>query len=499
MESHSRRQQGCICQKYADAISRIAYLEEQLKMEKEENYRLRNELGRVKRTAREQPFGLSTPSSKKLVKPSAGNPASEAEAKRRMGGAKHGHKGHGWKNFDLEVEEAYIPPPDKCPGCGGSLEPMPFKDMESRDVVELRPVKGYVRRYRRQVMRCAKCGRIVRAKIPGVLDSCRYGNSVIAQAATDFFLHGITAGTIERRCGVPKGSLFAAFNRLGDILAPVKDKLLSIVSAAPFAQCDETGWRIDGRNGYAWTFISGNIVTFECADSRGSRVARKAIGDFEGILLTDRYGGYEYIPGQRAYCLEHLKRDALQMLVENPDSEECKKYVDAIVPILRSIMKLRPRFRDDPQTYRKEALKLAAELHAVTHSQARHPKIQIHQDVFRDKRLRTWQWLVGPEVPAENNRSEREVRPLTIAGKISHGSQSERGAKTRGVLMSVLHTLKACGADPCDRLRQALDAYSQGTSIDLFDSLFRDLDFAIPKLSRGPIKRLPESVTSTRQ
>ena len=64
-------------------------------------------------------------------------------------------------------------------------------------------------------------------------------------------------------------------------------------------------------------------------------------------------------------------------------------------------------------------------------SPARHPDVQKLQDVFRDARLQCWQWLVGPEVPAENNRSEREVRPLATARKSSHGSQSDRG---RGVL-----------------------------------------------------------------
>ena len=81
-------------------------------------------------------------------------------------------------------------------------------------------------------------------------------------------------------------------------------------------------------------------------------------------------------------------------------------------------------------------------------SPARHPDVQKLQDVFRDARLQCWQWLVGPEVPAENNLSEREVRPLAAARKSSHGSQSDRGAATRGVFMSILHTLKACGADP---------------------------------------------------
>ena len=117
------------------------------------------------------------------------------------------------------------------------------------------------------------------------------------------------------------------------------------------------------------------------------------------------------------------------------------------------------------------------------------------QDVFRDARLQCWQWLVGPEVPAENNRSEREVRPLATARKSSHGSQSDRGAETRGVFMSVLHTLKACGVDPEERLKAALDAYAEDPSTDMFEALFGGLDLVIPKLPRKPLRKLPKSVT----
>ncbi|MBI3941357.1 MAG: transposase, partial [Acidobacteria bacterium] len=39
-----------------------------------------------------------------------------------------------------------------------------------------------------------------------------------------------------------------------------------------------------------------------------------------------------------------------------------------------------------------------------------------------------------------DNRCERELRPTVIARKVSFGSQSEAGAKTREIMMSLLHT-----------------------------------------------------------
>lgn len=60
-------------------------------------------------------------------------------------------------------------------------------------------------------------------------------------------------------------------------------------------------------------------------------------------------------------------------------------------------------------------------------------------------------------MPADNNRAERELRPTLIARKVSFGSQSDAGAKTREVLMSVVHTLAKRFADPEAHFKAVLD------------------------------------------
>jgi len=492
---NERRQQGCLCRKYVDQISRNAQLEEENARLKRENAHLREQLGKVRRTALEKPFGESTPSGKMLVKPSAPEPLDEAERRRRAGGGRRGHAGHGWRRLDSPVETLSVPAPERCPHCGGGLVDPPFEGNETRDVVVSYPVKAYVRRYVVRVKYCEHCARPVRTRIGGVLDGCRYSNSVLARAASDYYLHGISIGTVARGLGIGKGTLLGAFARVASILAPAREKACEIIRSSPFAQGDESGWRIDGRNGYAWVFIAGNVVVFVCADSRKGAVAKGVIGAFRGIFASDRYSGYEFVAGQRSYCLEHLKRDAIKVREDNPKNRECATYADKIVPVLAEIMKLRTAFADDPVAYRRAATRAGRRLYEIVWNQARHPDIQKHQDVFRDTRLRTWQWLIGPEIPAENNRSEREVRPIALARKVSHGSQSEVGAANRGVFMSILHTLKACGVDPAERLEKALDVYAANRNVDIFEVLYGGLDLKIPALPRGPIRKLPKAVT----
>lgn len=492
---NERRQQGCLCQKYVDQISRNAQLEEEVARLKRENAHLREQLGRVRRTALEKPFGESTPSGKRLVKPSAPEPQDEAERRRRAGGGRRGHAGHGWRRLDSPSETVSVPAPERCPHCGGGLVDSPFGGNETRDVVVSHPVKAHVRRYVIRVKYCEHCARPIRTRIGGVLDGCRYSNSVLARAASDYYLNGISIGTVARGLGIGKGTLLGAFARVAKMLVPARERACEIIRSSPFAQGDESGWRIDGRNGYAWVFIAGNVVVFVCADSRRSAVAKGVMGEFRGIFGSDRYSGYEFVAGQRSYCLEHLKRDAIKVHEDNPENRECAAYADRIVPVLAEIMKLRLEFADDPAAYRRAAMSVGRRLYEIVWKQAKHPDIQKHQDVFRDVRLRTWQWLIGPEVPAENNRSEREVRPIALARKVSHGSQSATGAEIRGVFMSVLHTLKACGESPAERLEKALDSYAADRNVNMFDALYGGLDLKIPTLSRGPIRRLPKAIT----
>ncbi len=94
------------------------------------------------------------------------------------------------------------------------------------------------------------------------------------------------------------------------------------------------------------------------------------------------------------------------------------------------------------QQFRLQAGQTQKEIWALTQAPAQDPGIQKIQNIFRDDTNRLFHWSKSPKIPADNNRAEREPRPLVIARKIGFGSQSEAGARTGETLMTVLHTLR---------------------------------------------------------
>jgi transposase len=83
-----------------------------------------------------------------------------------------------------------------------------------------------------------------------------------------------------------------------------------------------------------------------------------------------------------------------------------------------------------------------------------------------------YHWTRGRHIPADNNRAERELRPLVIARKISFGSQSDKGLRTREILMTVLNTLAKRNDDVVGTLVGTLDAVVENPDLDVADYLF---------------------------
>jgi len=432
---------------------RVRHLEGQLKYRQEQ--------------ARQGPFGSATPSSKVPVKPSA-----LPERQARRGGAKTGHVGHGRRRISAQTADRIqdVPAPSCCPQCGHDLE---HKDVRQRTAQEAQPVQVEWVLYRLQRKHCPHCGKVVQGTIPGLLSKCQYGNGLLAHVAVQHYLYGVTLGQLERQMGIGYGSLVDALHQLARRLEGVLPKLITAYRRAPVRHADETTWRNDGGNGYAWLFCTPTLSLFRLRATRSAVVPKEVLGTrrLRGVLVVDRYAGYNGSPCAIQYCYAHLLRDLEDLEKEFPDQPEVRLFVATVAPLLAAAMGLRGLGLPKAQ-YLRQARQLAGKLRRAMNAPAQHLGVRNYQDLFRRNAHRLYHWAKDPRVPAENNLAERELRPLVVARKVSFGSQSDKGAHTREVLMTVLHTLRKQTADPAGAFRAALDQLAANPKADPFKLLF---------------------------
>ena len=438
----------------------------------EENQRLKQKLRYQERKAQEGFFGSSTSSSKIPLKPDR-----PEKTERKPKGARPGHIGRGRPGPGLVQGEyprtVVASIGNLCPQCGS---PAVDKGYTERLVMESRPLRAEPLIYWLPKRYCPKCRRIFQPCAPGVLSKNLYGNQLMANAAVMYYLYGIPLGRVCEQLQANPGSLIEGFHRIAHFFTPVFPKLIELYRQSAVKHADETGWRTDGQNGYVWLFTTDSMSLFLFRQTRSGKVPQTVFGNdpLPGVLVVDRYVGYNRAPCPLQYCYAHLLREVQDLEKDFPDSGEVKTFVSVMAPLLATAMGLRHQPINEAEFYRKAA-ETKAQIVAAVESPALHPGIQRVQDIFRDNTHRLYHWTQNRQVPAENNLAERDLRPTVIARKVSFGSASDAGAQTRGTLMSILYSLKKQKVDVTKRLKEVLDQFANDIHPDPFSLLFPEI------------------------
>ncbi|NJN17336.1 MAG: IS66 family transposase [Oscillochloris sp.] len=237
--------------------------------------------------------------------------------------------------------------------------------------------------------------------------------------------------------------------------------------ASPILHGDETGWRENGQNGYLWAFSTPGedaVRYYEYDASRGQHGVRRILGgQFKGHLVSDFYCGYNGSAGKHQRCWVHLLRDLHALKEAHARDAEVLAWATAVRALYDEAQDWLKKADPQPTNEAREQqyVALTARAHALGLQFARAKK---HACQALAKRLlrhedELFQFVLVAGLSADNNLAERSIRPLVVIRKISGGSRSPEGTKTRMALASLFETWQARGLNPFDecyrRLSQA--------------------------------------------
>lgn len=78
---------------------------------------------------------------------------------------------------------------------------------------------------------------------------------------------------------------------------------------SPVIHADETPVNIRGGTQYVWVFTDNKYVIFRLTKTREATIAHEVLGNYQGVLVSDFYAGYDSIPCRQQKCWAHLIRD----------------------------------------------------------------------------------------------------------------------------------------------------------------------------------------------
>lgn len=437
----------------------------------EENLRLRQKLNQNERKIKEGFFNSSTSSAKIPVKPNA-----LLEKQARRGGGQAGHVGVGRKNFSplgADEQRTAKVEVENCPICECHLHQ---QSANEREIYELEVERVKKIHYTIERKKCSKCQKIISGKVKNAFPRVSLSSELVVEIAEQHYWLGRSLGQITSRFGLSYATVSASLERIGEKLKPNLEKLKEIFRQSEVRHADETGWRTDGGNGYAWYFGSDEMSLYLFRQTRSASVVEEVFGreQLSGVLVVDQYAGYNRVPCSIQYCYAHLLRKQEDLAKEFPKNREIQSYTSQMRKRLSQAMKLRKEGLSEAK-YEQKAKQIKEQILKLSSRQAKHPAVRNWQDFYVEKADRLYQWCESAKIPAENNYAEREVRKIVIARKISYGSQSEAGAETREIWTSVLASLKKREANPKAKLVEALNKLSEDENFDIAEFLFGDV------------------------
>jgi transposase len=424
---------------------------------REVNERLRGEVEGLRRAAKRQaaPFSKDAPTS---------NPKRPG----RKPGAAYGTRAHRRPPEHID-QVVTVGLPACCPGCGGELV---LERVATQHVEDLPPTRPLAIRYLVQVGRCGVCGRRVQPRHPEQTSDAlgaagaQLGPWAVALAAWLSKGLGVPAGKIARLLGhlgldVTPGGVTQAIARAARRCQPTYQALVAGVRASPVVAPDETGWRVDGRRAWLWTFVGAQLTLYRIAHGRGYADAAAVLGEgYSGVLERDGWAPYRrFEHATHQTCLAHLLRRCRELVADAERGQA--KTPHAVRRILEHALALREA-RDigalDAATLAAEAERLGAKVDKLLAGATCYPPNRRLLDHLARERDHLFTFLRTPGVQATNWRAEQAIRPAVVTRKAWGGNRTWAGADTWQALTSVLRTATQQARDPVELLTCLLRA-----------------------------------------
>ena len=405
-----------------------------------------------------------TPNNSSLP-PSKGEKPNQAERRKRNGPRQGslGRKGGGRplaRNPDATVVAKAL----SCVHCRTALTDADQVLHDLYDKIDLPPVRPVVTRVERYAGHCPCCDQVSLAPVPeGLEPGTPFSVNILALAIYLRFTHAISYQRLSRlflhlfALQISEGALDAIFRRAKPCFDNEVAAILARLRRSRIICSDETTVRIDGRTHWNWVFQNQQVVIHVIRNSRAASVVADVLdGHRPSIWVSDLYSAQQGHADLWQICLAHQLRDC-QYAIEAGDEIFAPRMKTLL---LRAVVLARRRMELAESTRRSYQRRLDRDLNAIMVGSCKSARQATAKTLRQEPKP-----LVHIPRPsrhtADNNGSERELRPTATYRKVTGGFRSNWGADLFAAVRSVVGTAARHGTDAY----QAINAILGGASV----------------------------------
>lgn len=198
---------------------------------------------------------------------------------------------------------------------------------------------------------------------------------------------------------------------------------------------------------------------FEIAEHCNRDQFKALTGDYQGIIVSDRWPGYEHLhPTRRQVCWSHLQRDFRRHAEGLAEQQAFGEHGSQLT---RQVFGAWRAYQQDHQD-RDRLIEQIAPVQAKLRTLLEHAG---RKSTFANNLLKIWPalwtFVTTDAVQPTNNPAERALRSPVIHRKLSHGTRSDDGERFAERALSAASTCRQQGRSLFEFLTELIAAHAR--------------------------------------
>ena len=433
----------------SELVQEISLLREKLERVTKENAELHTKVQQLEETISLMKGGKNSRSSSTAPSQDLGrsNQKSLRQPSGKKPGGQTGHSGHTLSMSD-HPNEIIDHLPAICEYCGQSLESVPSNSYIRRQVIDIPPVEAVYIEHRAHTKICPCCHCENQGVFPErVKAPVQYGNNIEAMTGYLSVYQTMPYARITHlfrdffKLKLSEGSVDNFLEKLSNKASIVYETIREKVQTSLVVGADETGCRVNGKKHWFHVWQNDMLTFIVSFASRGHKVIEKYFegGFIHSFYVSDCWSSQLKVKARKhQLCMAHLLRE-LTNFAENLNSEWSTKMKELF---MRAIEVKSKMTKNDYLNPSEEVACLNTkldELLTIDYSKF-HSKEQAFVQRLIKHRQSIFTFLTHPDVPPDNNASERSIRNVKVKTKVSgqfrnkDGKGADRYAKLRSII-----------------------------------------------------------------
>lgn len=336
-----------------------------------------------------------------------------------------------------------------------------------------------LKRHKRKKYKCPGCQKITTAKGPEKLKAgSQFSIQLATKIAVDKFNFHMPLERQRKQMkddgvNVSVKTLFSLTEHLYQLLLPLEKLNREDILLGDYTCMDESPMNFFNPNkskGYVWTLSNQYGAYYQFEPTRSGEVAKEMIRGFQGVVVTDGFGGYGFLNEEEGivhvYCWAHMRRYFYDAMAEDQKAGEIVDLIDQLYEIEHEAQNL-----EELELLRKSrSTPIFQEIEAwVSENDSRYLDSTLTGKAikyFYNQKEGLEVFLKNPLAPIDNNIAERRQRCPVMGRKNYLAFRSINGADIGMFFYSIIESCKTNGLQPSGYIQDMALRAARGEELE---------------------------------